>query len=420
MKSIYLFRRDLRFFDNRGLMEALSKSDVVAPIFIIEDDEAKLESPKFRLIIEILMSLGDRVNVFYGNTIDILEELSHKFDAIYTSHPWSWSEDELIARIEKFCQSKGLKFFKVVDNVLANPLTIKPSYNFKSFYSIWKRNLDLNMVVNFPLKKLIRLDGPSLKELIKRHGWIIESKWCEWLSKRIKSFNFKRYAELKDYPYLDGTSRLSPFINLGVISIRYLYSIAKECEEFIRQMAWREYYYHLKMRYPFMKNLELKANMRNIKWENNKEYILAFKEARTGYPIIDAGVRQLKQENWIHNRVRLIMANFFVKDLHIDWRIGEEFFKEYLIDYDEVLNVGNWQWCASVGVDPLPMRIFNPIIQASKYDSQCLYIKKYIPELEGYECHQLHDPLKYKIKGYYEPIVNHYEQVAKYRKAFLL
>ncbi|MCX8170597.1 MAG: hypothetical protein N3E47_01300 [Candidatus Bathyarchaeota archaeon] len=238
-----------------------------------------------------------------------------------------------------------------------------------------------------------------------------------WHTHRLQFFDFRKYAVTRDYPYLDGTSKLSPYISLGILSIRDLFNYAVEfSEEFVRQLAWREFYYYLKNKYPWMRNMEIKSRMRNIRWENDEYLINAFKEGKTGYPIVDAGIRQLKSERWMHNRVRLIVANFLVKDLHVDWRIGEDFFKKNLIDYDETLNVGNWQWSASVGVDPLPLRVFNPMRQAEKYDPLCEYIKKYIPELRDLDHKELHDPLKYRLKGYYEPIVNHYERIKKFKE----
>ncbi|WP_306755535.1 FAD-binding domain-containing protein, partial [Acinetobacter baumannii] len=192
---------------------------------------------------------------------------------------------------------------------------------------------------------------------------------------RLRSFPFERYEELRNYPAVDGSSRLSPCIRFGVLSLRSIFKTAQgRSEQFIKVLAWREFWYHIAYNFPQTKDLEFQEKRRNIRWENSQEYIQAFFEARTGYPIVDAGIRQLKEEKWLHNRMRMIVGSFLTKVLLIDWRIGEEFFKEHLLDYDEVVNIGNWQWTASVGADPKPFRLFNPILQAQRYDPQCEYI----------------------------------------------
>ncbi|MFN3478453.1 MAG: FAD-binding domain-containing protein, partial [bacterium] len=244
---------------------------------------------------------------------------------------------------------------------------------------------------------------------------------------RINSFDFCGYEFTRNNLDLDGSSKLSPYIRFGLLSLNRLYSIVSakcggDCH-FIKELAWREYWYSIKLNFPSFLDVEFQD--RGVKWQNNEEYIRAFFEARTGYPIVDAAIVQLKEENWIPNRARLILGSFLTKHLLTDWRIGEKFFMKYLIDYDEVVNVGNWQWVASVGPDPRPLRIFNPIIQAQKFDPEAKYIKKYLPELSKIPPYMLHDPITYKLP-YHKPIVNHYQQVpiikdfylkAKYEKS---
>ncbi|MCS7111290.1 MAG: deoxyribodipyrimidine photo-lyase [Ignisphaera sp.] len=428
LRILYWFRRDLRFRDNRALAEAISRADEVVAIYIIDTDlmrDLGMNSidARFHFLIDVLKELSRRIELhtLYGRTRDVVEHLlgRYHFDALYTAAPLSWSDEAKVREVEGLCLSMGIRFHQVVDNVLVDPSLIHSAPNFSSFYRQWVEIIDSRIVGEINTGKFRRVDESNVDELAAKHGWKAPraAHWkADWVEYRLRTFNFAEYDRLKDYPYLDGTSKLSPYINLGVVSVRELYrAVSEQSKEFVRQLAWREYYYHLKRRYPFMRSLELKPHMRRIEWENRETLIELFKEGKTGYPIIDAGIRQLRMENWMHNRVRLIVSSFLVKDLHVDWRIGEEFFKKYLIDYDEPLNIGNWQWAASVGVDPLPLRIFNPIKQSERYDPMCIYIKKYVPELEGYECRELHNPLRYRLKGYHEPIVDHYQRVKEFK-----
>lgn len=429
-RCIYWFRRDLRLRDNRSLSLAISRSDEVIPIYIVDitrDHRYRggYIHPQFTLLLDALRELGKRfrLHVVVGRAEEVVDNLIDKYGVrtIYTSQPCTWSDEEEVETVRKLCLRKGVKFHQVLDNFLSNPLEIDPGPNFASFYKKWLKSIDIDTVGEPSTSKFKDIDEPDIHEFLEKHPELRSKKsdvWSiSWGLSRLSEFNYAVYDTLRDYPYEDGTTRLSPYINLGIISIREIYSRAiGRSNELIRQLAWREYYYSLRYRYPWMRKLELKPQMRSIQWSNDKAFIEAFLRAKTGYPIVDAGIRQLLKENWVHNRVRLIIANFLVKDLHVDWRIGEKIFMEHLVDYDEVLNVGNWQWSASVGVDPLPLRVFNPVTQVKKYDPLCLYIKKYIPELENYDCKILSDPLRNRIPGYYEPIVNHYEQVERFRE----
>lgn len=361
----------------------------------------------------------------FGNVEDVFDELLSKrrINAVYTSTPLSWSERELVDSVKSVCRRYGVMFIEVYDNVLSSSLIKHPVSSFSSFYKSWVKNVEFKenpATPNSLSRKLISYESMELHELSLKLGLkTINSPYLniKWGFERLHSFNFREYGRIRDYPFLDSTSRLSHFINLGVLSIREIYGYASRfSEEYVRQLAWREFYYALWIKYPWMRDVELKPYTRGLDWGNDGYLIDCFKKGRTGYPIVDAGVIQLLNRGWVHNRVRLIMANFLVKILDVDWRIGVEFFKNNLVDYDEVLNVGNWQWAASVGVDPIPIRLFNPVKQAEKYDPLCLYVKKYIPELEGEECRAIHDPVTYRLRGYYEPIMDYREAV----KAFLM
>ncbi|HEY7535978.1 MAG TPA: deoxyribodipyrimidine photo-lyase, partial [Thermodesulfobacteriota bacterium] len=253
----------------------------------------------------------------------------------------------------------------------------------------------------------------SIEKIKKRLSFSKNTYWpIDFAERRLEEFDFCRYAKTRNFPYIDGTSKLSPYIRFGIVSIRKIYSVVSSLPHnpntFISELAWREFWYHIMHYFPETRDLEFQEKRRKIKWINNKKWYEAWKEGETGYPIVDAGMRQLKEEGWIHNRVRMIVASFLTKDLLIDWRFGDKHFFNYLVDYDENVDIGNWQWAASVGADPKQLRIFNPILQSERFDPDCKYIKKYITELKNLSCKMIHDPIKYDLP-YYNPIVNHYE-----------
>ena len=425
-RAIYWFKRDLRIDDNRALQKACSSSLEIIPVFIFIPQILNKfnydERTDFviKCIIKLtgeIKNLGGKLYCFYGDPIIVFERLIEKYkpEAIFTSKSFSWTVEEIEMKVENLCKNKGIKFFPIVDNFLSNITEIPYRKVFTPFFYEWKKNLDLEIG-----KPIHRINTPTLEEkdifLLKNE---IKSKPnLHWdpnrALERINEFDFSNYENTRNNLDIDGSSKLSPYIRFGVISLRKLYIKVKqisgdECQ-YIKELAWREFWYHIKYNFPQFKDLEFQEKRRKIKWQNREELINAFFQAKTGYPIIDAAIIQLKTENWIHNRARMIVANFLVKDLIVDWRIGERFFMEHLLDYDEVVNVGNWQWNASVGPDPKPLRIFNPILQAKKFDPFGVYIKKYIPELSKISPEELHDPINNKLP-YYKPIVNHFEQI---------
>lgn len=427
LKAIYWFKRDLRVDDNRALNEAVALADRIIPIFIIDEGLLKdlnidREDLRLSFIISALRRLSRQVKlyVFYGKTVEVFEYLlgKYKIDYVITAKPLTWSGRSRCEQVKNICDMMGVRYHEVSDNILVEIGKIRNLHNFSSFYRAWLRMVDTRISPPPPLDKVEEIDEPDIIQVSEKIKPIPCRFWdVDILMQDILSYNFRDYERLRDNLGEDYSSKVSPCLRMGLISIRRLYELSyKDSPSYIRQLAWREYYYNLVYRYPYMKDLELKPWARRIEWENDKDLLERFMRGETGYPIIDAGIRELKVRKWAHNRARLLMANFLTKDLFIDWRIGEKFFKHHLIDYDEVLNVGNWQWASSVGVDNLPLRIFNPITQAKEYDPECKYIKRYIPELSGYSCEELHDPLKYRLRDYFEPIVDHYERVRKFKE----
>ena len=430
MKNIYWFKRDLRVEDNRALNKCLEESNEVYPIFIFNENILKkLNSFDNRLYFlkSIIENLKNKINlnIFYGRDLEIFDYLIKEIkpEKIYTSEALSWEGKERNLKIKKLCKEKGVDFVEIFDNFLVDVRKIEYTKIYSYFYKKWINLIDnevekLNIDLNFKTK-ILKHHKFQLPDFIINVKNTPDFYWTlNFLKERIKNFDFKNYDLKRNYLEEDGTSKLSPYIRFGVISIREIYNKFKLNENFIKELAWREFWYHIKNYFPELKNLEFQEKRRGLKWENNQYFIEKFEKGETGYPIIDAAIRQLKQENWMHNRARMIVGSFLTKDLLIDWRIGEKFFSKYLIDYDEVINAGNWQWVASVGPDPRILRIFNPVLQAKKFDSNCSYIKKYIPELKNVNCKNLINPIDFNIKNYYKIIVNHFKQSKKVKQIF--
>ncbi len=245
---------------------------------------------------------------------------------------------------------------------------------------------------------------------------------------RLKHFahHIAKYGETRDFPDVDGTSRFSFFFKNGSLTtsqvLAYLrikdldfYSDKGETK-FLKELIWREFYYHIIYHTPRAETESFNPKYTKIKWQNNEKFFKAWCEGKTGYPIVDAGMRQLNTTGWMHNRVRMIVASFLTKDLLIDWRWGENYFMKMLIDGDIAPNNGGWQWAASTGCDPQPyFRIFNPLLQSQKFDPTGAYIKKYIPELANFDAKKIHAPSlsSESANGYPKPIVVHAEQKPK-------
>jgi deoxyribodipyrimidine photo-lyase len=433
MRSILLFKRDLRLEDNRVLYEAVKNSKELIPIFIFNRSiltKFNGYNKKLSLIIDGIKEISKKINlyVFHGEDDEVLEFLFLKYkpNTLYTAKSFSWQGEERDKKMKKVCLKYKVDFKEIFDNFLVDFRLIPYTKVFTLFYKKWLNLID-NKEVSVNLdqisQKILNLNLEKINDLLIKNKEINHQNnfWnYEFGFKRLKYFNFKDYDKNRNFPSIDGTSKLSPYIRFGLISIRKIYNLVRELNQsYVQELAWREFWYHIKYNFNDFNNLEFQEKRRNIKWNNNYKLLDKFMNAQTGYPIVDAGIRQLKTENWMHNRVRMIVANFLTKDLLIDWQIGEKFFRDYLIDYDEVVNTGNWQWCASVGPDPKLFRIFNPIIQSQKFDPNCEYIKKYIPELKGKECYKIHNPLKYKL-NYYSPVVNHIEQIKKARDLYLI
>lgn len=433
---MFWFRRDLRVKDNTGLSRAVSESKEVIPIFIL--DENILENLPDRnrrlgFIIEAikrlktdLHKLGSYLLVLKGRPYERIPEVAYKnrVDAVYVNKAYSVYGRRRDDELNSLLKGVKIEFKQFEDTLLVAPERIPQRKVFTPFYKLWSKTEKRLRLLEIQRINSPKLDEQPFDDVIRGLDFTASSKWpINFAEERLNKFDFSNYQKTRNYPYMDGTSRLSTYIRFGIVSIREIYrrvkSQAPKSETYISELAWREFWYHIMHYFPETIDLEFQEKRRGIKWINNETWYEAWKEGRTGYPIVDAGMRQLKEEGWIHNRVRMIVASFLTKDLLIDWRMGDRHFFDYLIDYDEAVDIGNWQWVASVGPDPKPLRIFNPILQSKRYDPDGKYIKKYVSELKDIDPEKIHDPLTYDLP-YHSPIVNHYEMSKlareKYRK----
>ncbi|NUJ98025.1 deoxyribodipyrimidine photo-lyase [Candidatus Gracilibacteria bacterium] len=433
--SIFWLRQDLRTYDNNGLWEAIKNSGEILPIFIIGRDICThfgdLSEKKFGFLRETLENLnkevqekgGIGIKIFHDNPENIIPFLveKYKINAVYTNRSYSENGIKRDENIKNILAKKGVDFIRVSDFLLIEPEEISSYKVFTPYKKIWLKKIQEKYFKNSPIiqeKNCPQIHQIKIEENFKISDFIPTEKHpyftLHFGQERLHNGIKKNYEMTRNFLDIDGTSKISPYLRFGIFSIRQIFNQAfintNSLENtFISELAWREFWQHIAYYFPETKKLEFQEKRRNIAWNQNKELFEKWCKGETGYPIIDASIKQLLETNRMHGRVRMIVASFLTKDLHIDWRLGEKFFKRHLLDYDENMNFGNWQWSASVGADPKPLRIFNPSIQSEKFDSEAKFIKKYLPSLQNQEIQKIHNPFKYSL-DYIVPIVNHSEE----------
>ncbi len=420
-RSLFIFRQDLRLHDNTGLIRALRESKEVLPIFIRDtraDEDFGENDPRFGFIAEALTEIDTELQknnwtllVYRGIPEKLIPELLAKYliNAVYANKSYS-PRGKL--RDEKIQKAIGeIPFILEKDFLLLEPEDTEQRKVFTPFYKLWQRKLWSGKISTTHYEphscQWIQLLEKDKNETIEKHFPTLQHPYFTMAfgRKRISDFHFSQYDETRNFPAIDGSTRLSPYIRFGVFSIREAYNrVLSESPTLVSELAWREFWYHIAHYFPTLYDLEFQEKRRGIAWENSEFLKEKIEQAETGYPLIDAALRQLYTTNWMHNRLRMVVASFITKNCLIDWRWGEKLFKKYLIDYDEAVNYGNWQWSASVGPDPKPLRIFNPLLQSEKFDHEAKFIKKYIPELANVSPEDIHS---LNLEGLYpRPIVN--------------
>lgn len=400
--NIFWFRRDLRINDNNGLFEALTSGSDVLPVFIFDTNILE-ELPKDDARVSFIHKLLENVQaelikhkrslaVFEGNPEDIFMQLikENKIKAVYTNHdyePYAIKRDKAIHELLNkynidFKTFKDQVIFEK-DDVVKDDGTSYVVYT--PYMKKWKERFSKQKLIQFPsednLTHITKHNYPFLA--LKEIGFNKSSLQPEPYS--LEKALIENYSNTRNFPAIKGTSKLSPYLRFGAVSIREAIKVAAAVKEetYLNELIWREFFMQILWHYPETVQKSFRPRYDNIKWRNNKKEFEAWCEGKTGYALVDAGMRELNATGYIHNRVRLVVSSFLCKHLLIDWRWGEAYFAGKLFDYEQSSNVGNWQWAAGSGVDAAPyFRIFNPLEQAKKFDKSLEYIKKWVPEFQ--------------------------------------
>ncbi len=394
--SIFWFRRDLRLEDNVGLFQALQNSQTVLPIFIFDTailDELPRDDARVNFIHSTLETINQRLLkygrsllVLNGNTLDVWRQLVEEYDiqSVYFNKDYEPYARERDTKVSDFLKIHNIQVHTFKDQVIfeENEIT-KPDGLPYSIYTPYKNKwLEL-----FKLTDTHPKEKPSFAPLLENNFPFpsLESLGFKKSTIQVHPFtlNVENYATTRDIPSIDGTSYLSPHLRFGTISPRQVIAQLKPSDTvFLSELIWREFFMHILFHHPRVVQHNFKPAYDGIQWINNEEDFTRWREGKTGYLMVDAGMRQLNETGYMHNRVRMITAGFLCKHLLIDWRWGESYFAQKLLDYDLSANNGNWQWAAGTGCDAAPyFRVFNPTEQLKKFDKDLIYIKKWVPEI---------------------------------------
>lgn len=451
--SLFIFRRDLRLNDNTGLLAALKNSEQVLPCFIfdprqVEEKNVYRSTNCVQFMIESLQDLDAALHkkeaylyTLYGTAEKVAEELLKKLpiDAVYINKdytPFSCLRDQAL---ENICKKLDISFESYDDLLLVPPTEIlnKQQQAYKVFTPFFRaashHNVEQpinNHFKNFYTKPISLPTGDLAQELtskgtilkIKNSSLAVHGGHTKGHSILKNISDFKNYTKTHDTPTLP-TTHLAAHLKFGTVSIRETFYAIKEYlgidHPLIRQLYWRDFFTHIAWHFPHVFGHAFKKEYDAVAWDWNKEYFKKWCTGTTGFPLVDAGMRQMNATGFMHNRVRMVVASFLTKDLHIDWRAGEKYFAQQLVDYDPAVNNGNWQWCASTGADAQPyFRIFNPWEQQKRFDPDCEYIKTWVPELKNYSPKQIHTLFKESVANYPEPIVDHKKERLKALAAY--
>lgn len=404
--NIFWFRRDLRLQDNAGLYHALKSGRPVVPIFIFDTHILdKLEDRTDKRVAFIhaaleelqleLLHLGSSLEVYYGTPVEIYQQLLSKYtiEKIFTNHdyePYALEREQLVGELLK---ANGTVLHTYKDQVILEKDEVlkddgKPYTVFTPYSRKWKAVLTDFHLKSYPTEKYFThffkqppVAIPSLKQI----GFTATEQ--VFPSKHLNAEIVKKYKERRDFPGIKGTSQLGVHLRFGTISIRRL---AAECrnlsETYLNELIWREFYHMILWYFPDVgKGKAFKAAYDTIEWRKDNGEFELWCNGQTGYPIVDAGMRELNETGYMHNRVRMIVASFLTKHLLLDWRLGEAYFAQKLLDFDLAANNGGWQWAAGSGCDAAPyFRVFNPYLQTQKFDPDFTYIKKWVPEFQEF------------------------------------
>ncbi len=402
--NIFWFRRDLRLNDNVGLYHALMDENPVLPIFIFDADILdKLPKNDARVnflhetITDINQSLNANYNsslgIYHGKPEHVFKQLtsSYNIDKVYTNHDYEPYATQRDGEIKALLNELNISFITYKDQVIfeKNDVVKKdgnPYVVYTPYMRSWKAKFETIDFKSYPSEDLLEgfIQDTTLPYLtLADIGF--ETSTQKVLPYIVSPKLIQEYEDTRNFPAKDATSRLGPHLRFGTVSVREMMkkAIAEENEIFWQELIWREFFMQILWHFPFTKDRSFKSKYDRIEWRNNEEEFKLWCDGKTGYPLVDAGMRQLNETGFMHNRIRMLVGSFLCKHLLIDWRWGEAYFAEKLHDYEMASNVGNWQWVAGSGVDAAPyFRIFNPTSQIQKFDKDLAYIKKWAPDFQ--------------------------------------
>jgi deoxyribodipyrimidine photo-lyase len=443
--TLFIFRRDLRIHDNSALNQAIASSSRVLPCFIFDPRQINKHpyqsQPALQFMLQSLVELqqafqaiGAELALFKELPVDAVKRVfqQHHIQAVFVNRDYTPFSRVRDAELAQVCQTLGIDFHVVPDYLLVEPEhAVKhdgsPYKVFTAFYNN-ARQLPVALPRALEQANFIKVDEKStIDSPVFPHAESTLNSPSGGRSQALAIFDGldrqAAYQAQRDYPVLDATSKLSVHLKFGTCSVREAYyAIVQQLgadHPLLRQLYWRDFFTHIAFHYPHVFGKAFHSRYDNLAWDNNRDYFQRWADGNTGFPIVDAGMRELNETGFMHNRVRMIVASFLTKDLHISWRWGERYFAQHLVDYDPAVNNGNWQWAASTGCDAQPyFRIFNPWLQQQKFDPDCHYIYRWIPELNGIPAKSIHNwHSKYLGAIYPAPMVDHSHesQIAKER-----
>ena len=413
--NIFWFRRDLRLEDNVGLFNALQSDIPVLPIFIFDKDileQLPEDDARVSFIFESLQNMrntlqekyGSSLAMHYGTPESVFETLlkSHSINTVFTNHDYEPYATDRDTNIKNLLSKQNVAFKTFKDQVIFEKDEVvkkdgKPYMVYTPYMRVWKETFKAQTLKIYDTNKILEntVKDANLPNLT------LSDIGFKKASQKIEDYTvtptlIQNYEETRNFPAQDSTSKLGPHLRFGTVSVRQMVkkAIAEQNEIFWQELIWREFFMQILWHFPHTHKDAFKSKYDRIVWRNNEDEFKAWCEGKTGYPLVDAGMRQLNQTGFMHNRVRMLVGSFLCKHLLIDWRWGEAYFAEKLHDYDMSSNVGNWQWVAGSGVDASPyFRIFNPTTQIDKFDKQHKYINQWVPD--------------YQELTYPKPIVEH-------------
>lgn len=399
--AIFWFRRDLRLEDNAALWMALKSGYKVQPIFIFDRNILDLLPKKDARVLFIhqqisrlkneLEKIGSTLRIYYSTPQEVFSSIDKEYcvKSVFTNRDYEPYAQKRDREIFELLKSKNIEFKGAKDQVIFEKDEVikddsKPYTVFTPYSKKWKSKLNEYHLKAYPTHKYFEnFNHCQSAKNITLGEMGFEDFSFDFSSNEIDLNIIKKYGEQRDFPSIQGTTRLSIHLRFGTVSIRSLAKIAIATnEKWLNELIWRDFYQMILYHFPHSAESSFKPQYDKVLWLNNEENFEKWKAGKTGYPIVDAGMRELNQTGFMHNRVRMIVASFLTKHLLIDWRWGEKYFAEKLLDYDLASNVGGWQWAAGSGCDAAPyFRIFNPESQTEKFDPEQIYIKKWAPEI---------------------------------------